>query len=139
MKLRIDNTEFGNIAYKRDMKYDFNKPKAEIGEIYLGFKQFLKNPGCEVEMMTILVWYLRERYKPKCKKAKKCTTFKEKVKASIEKKNTWKDFSDSLRRLTNEEYNTFLSEIDDLRMKRNKRVFYEDEFLLSDYLVCRSN
>jgi hypothetical protein len=69
MKMRLDNSEFGSITCKKEIVYDFNRPKRDALEIS---KTLLNALNCEnkVEQMITMIKDLRCKYKPRCKRLK---------------------------------------------------------------------
>ena len=60
------------------LKYDFNRPKSDYKEISDIIIEAMRKEN-KVEELTKVIKELRQKYKPRCKKANKCISFKDKV------------------------------------------------------------
>jgi hypothetical protein len=80
--------------------------------------------GNKIENMLRMIRQLRSDYKPRFKKAKKCVNFKDKIQTLIEKNIPWQDFAMAIRKISNEEYNNFLLNIEQLKLKRNMKEYF---------------
>ena len=123
LKLEVPNSELGSLIVKKELRYDFNGPKNDSADIAKKLLEIFTEPD-KLKKMTCLVSELRAKYKPKCKKVKKCFTFKENVERLVDQKAGWKVFGDAIRKISNEEYSNFMLEIAGLKIKRNLKEYF---------------
>jgi len=123
LKLNISDSELGDIIEKRDLNFDFNGPKNDAVDTYKKLIDIFSRSSKACKLIA-LVAEMRKKYGPRCKKVKKCYTFKEKVKCLLKSRTNWKQFGSDIRKLSNEEYNNFLLEIADLYLKRNLKEYF---------------
>jgi hypothetical protein len=60
--------------------------------------------------LTAPVSELRVEYKPRCKKVKKCYTFRENIECLQREKADWKGFATAIRKLSKEEYSNHVKD-----------------------------
>lgn len=121
--------DFGELNAAKELRYDFARAKEESGEIKENLLRVLKMPN-KVEALVSMVRQLRDRYKPRCKKVAKSVMFREKItellndKETRNKKDFWGHLGKMIRKLSNEEYNNFMCDIENLNMKRNLKEYF---------------
>ncbi len=123
LKLEIPDSELGDIIEKRDLNFDFNGPKNDALDISKKLINIFSRSGKACELIA-LVAEMRKKYGPRYKKVKKCYTFKEKVKCLLRSGTERNQFGSAIRKLSYEEYNNFLFEIADLKLKRNLKEYF---------------
>ena len=123
LKLVIANSELGDLIIKKELRYDFNGPKNDSAIISERLIDIFTCPN-RVKELTSFVDELRKKYRPKCKKVKKCFTFKENVDRLVNEKANWKQFGNAVRKISNEEYSNFMLDIAGLKIKRNLKEYF---------------
>lgn len=123
LKLEVANSELGDVIVKKELRYDFNGPKNDSALISKRLIEIFTGQN-GIKDLVYLVNELREKYKPKCKKVKKCFTFKDIVERLISEKANWKEFGKAIRKISNEEYSNFMLDIADLKIKRNLKEYF---------------
>ena len=123
LKLVIAKSDLGDLTVEKELKYDFNGPKKDAADISKKLVDIFTNDN-GLKKLTSMVSELRKKYGPRCKKVKKCYTFKEKVKSLVKEKSSWKEFGDAIRKISKEEYSNFMLEIADLKLKKNLKEYF---------------
>jgi hypothetical protein len=123
LKAKINQSEFGSITIKKELRYDFNKVKEDASAIAQNLWECLKDEN-RLDKLSEMIKTLRVKHKPKCKKAKKCLTFKDKIKTLLDKKYDWKEFGKAITKLSSEEYNNFLVDVEKLKLKKNMKEYF---------------
>ena len=128
LRLRIRKEELGDLSIKKSITYDFNKSKKDAQEIYYEFLDALCAKD-QVFSLTDLVGRLRTKYKPRLKKKRELSFVRDKVEKflsenKLRNKEEWNTFTNFLKRVSNEEYNSFLYEIDNLRATKQIKEYF---------------
>lgn len=126
LHLALTEKDFGQLNPVKELRYNFSKAKEDAKEIKENLVKALEQSN-KIQAVVDLVRDLRKKYRPRCKKVSKNVTFREKVTNIINDesiKNKWDILGKTIRKLSNEEYNNFMCDIEKLNLKRNWKEYF---------------
>lgn len=125
IEMVCDLKELNIMEPKQELRYNFNTAKKDAEEI----KDELMKIVCGESAVPNLVNYiklLRNKYKPKTKKKRHIFQLNEKVRnyVSTTKEQSWKGLARLISKCSNEDYHSFMSKFEELRLNNNTKEYF---------------